>query len=349
MSDSSKDRKPEEVMAEAVSIVADKLDADVILINSMISDFVAERLSEQVSNIGTRRDNVLVVLATYGGDAHAAYVIGRTLQRSYKKVIMCIAGDCYSAGTLALLSSHEIIMGDNGKLGPLDVQLVKKDELKERLSGLTVTMALDELRDQVFETFVSFVIRMKTEFGPHISSRTAMDIAANITGDLYGEVYKQIDPVKLGDDARALGIAVHYGRRLGSSTGNLQDGTVERLLNDYPAHECIIDRLESQELFHNVREPSKEELKLLLLLGPNATHASSEWKGVAVLSKNKTNKTNGNTEENHDKRNSSSGDVEPENENKGNAQQGNQPVSSTRSSSTGRTKQTAETDSAEKS
>jgi len=101
-----------------------------------------------------------------------------------------------------------------------------------------------------------------------------MDVAATLTSGVFQEVYRQIDPIKLAEDARLLDIAGHYGKILASASRNLKDGAIERLLKEYPSHECIIDRTEAGEMFNSVRAPEKDEQNLLRLLGPLATNAS---------------------------------------------------------------------------
>src|SRR5262245_39692485 len=105
-----------------------------------------------------RRDTAFVILVTLGGSAHAAYVIARELQRRFKKVILCIPGDCYSAGTLIACCAQELVMTPRGRLGPLDVQIPKKDELYERLSGLTASDALEELSQNAVRTLTSIAL-----------------------------------------------------------------------------------------------------------------------------------------------------------------------------------------------
>src|SRR5262249_45578142 len=124
------DKKP----AEIVQAASDHLDADIILFNQPIDEIVAEAFHNLLDKHPSKHKNVYFMLATFGGDPHAAYVIARDLQRRYDKVTLCIAGDCYSAGTIIVLCAHELVISDRGRLGPLDVQILKKDELSERLS-----------------------------------------------------------------------------------------------------------------------------------------------------------------------------------------------------------------------
>ena len=41
------------------------------------------------------------------------------------------------------IGAHELMMGDRGELGPLDVQIVKADEMDEQKSGLVAEAAFE--------------------------------------------------------------------------------------------------------------------------------------------------------------------------------------------------------------
>jgi len=278
-----------DLVLAATQAVARDLRADVILFNQPIDPRVAERFHGKLESLESKRRVAFVIFATFGGDAHAAYVIARDLQFRYDKIILCIGGDCYSAGTLLVCCAHEVVIADRGRLGPLDVQIIKRDELAERSSGLTVSIALQELQKESFKTFMEFTGNLKDTFGIQLSLRTAMEVAATLTIGAFQEVYRQVDPIKLAEDARSLQIAGHYGDILAKASQNLKKGAVERLLKEYPSHECIIDREEAKGLFNSVRPPSENEAVLLGLLGPLATDATlrPDDKFVIVLSEAK--------------------------------------------------------------
>jgi ClpP class serine protease len=40
-----------------------------------------------------------------------------------------VSGYCKSAGTLIALGANELAFGEHGELGPLDVQIAKRDEV----------------------------------------------------------------------------------------------------------------------------------------------------------------------------------------------------------------------------
>ena len=261
---------------EAVLKLKESSNSDIILFNALIYEPSAAELHSRLNSIKQRKDFLFLILVTFGGDAHTAYIIGRELQRLYKKVTICIAGDCYSAGTLVVLSANEIVIADSGKLGPLDIQLLKKDELKERISGLAVEMSLRQLSKLEADAVRDIVSHLKEAFGRQLSFKTALEVASNIVSHAFGEIYRQIDPIRIGEDARALQIASHYGNILGQKSGNLKEGAVDRLLEGYPSHECVIDRGEAAELFTNVRQPNDVENELLARLSQLVSSESTE-------------------------------------------------------------------------
>jgi len=268
-------------LEKALLEVSNEKNVDVILINKPMSEPTAEAFHRQLEQ--SAHEEAFVILVTIGGDPHAAYMMARDLQIHYKRVTLCVAGDCYSAGTLMVLGAHEVVITPRGRLGPLDIQLVKKDELSERLSGLTVDIALDQLSQKATESLVSMVYELKSEFGRQISFRTALDVSADFVSRMMGEIYKQIDPIRIGEDARSLRITSHYGALLEAHSSNLKSGAVDRLLKSYPSHACVIDLTEAKDLFVNLREPTTAESQLLKILGHVATDAMPPKTGMMFV------------------------------------------------------------------
>ena len=124
-----------------VKAVSDALSSDILFCNSGIERDLDEDIIRMSQN-RRRRKNVALILVTEGGSPDCAYRIARTLQCLYTKVYFIVSGYCKSAGTLLALGAHELIFGHHGELGPLDIQMAKKDELIDSESGLTVMTAL---------------------------------------------------------------------------------------------------------------------------------------------------------------------------------------------------------------
>lgn len=207
---------------------------------------------------------VLLLLTTLGGDADAAYRMGRLLQRNYQRVEIFIHSFCKSAGTLLATSAHEIIMSDSAELGPLDVQLRKPDEIDERTSGLAATQAISSLRVSSYNAFEHFFIKIRRR--TRISSRIAADVAANLTVGLFSPIYEQLEPLRLGENDRSVQVAEEYVKRLSKNGDNINTEGLPDLIAGFPSHGFVIDREEASRFFKSVRAPSALELDLALEL-----------------------------------------------------------------------------------
>ncbi|HUW99137.1 MAG TPA: hypothetical protein VMV40_09935 [Acidiferrobacter sp.] len=168
------------------------------------------------------------------------------------------------------IGADELIIADDGELGPLDVQLGKQDELFEYSSGLDINQALLSLNMRARAAFREALIEIRTGSGGSISTKMASEIATNLAASLYGRIYEQIDPVKLGENERAIQIAMHYGERL--KGGNVKNGTLDTLVMRYSSHNFVIDRKEAATLFRVVRPLQKEEEELVGALNESLFH-----------------------------------------------------------------------------
>lgn len=219
-----------------------------------------------------------MILVTGGGDPDAAYRIARCLQNHYTKFTVCVSGICKSAGTLLLLGAHELAFAENGELGPLDIQLAKKDDLFGQESGLTVMTALTALHENAQDAFDHFLLSLTTRSGGRITVRTASEVAAKLTEALYSKISEQIDPIHMGEVNRSMAIAREYGKRLMEKSRNFEEETLDALISGYPSHGFVIDQEEASTRFKHVRDCTGDEIALLGELGNYAlSPAQSPW------------------------------------------------------------------------
>ena len=213
-----------------------------------------------MESVDPQRKNILLILTTDGGNADVTYRIARCLQRRYDHFIVYVRGWCKSAGTLLVSSANEIIMPDDGELGPLDVQLIKRDEVGEWESGLAPRQALETLRDESLKSCEDDFLKLRVRSGFSLSSALASEIAKAMAVELFKPIYGQLDPVRLGEIERAVQVAKAYGERLGR---NFRTATaLDDLVSGYPSHTFVIDCEEATRLFATVREPSEDEARL---------------------------------------------------------------------------------------
>ncbi len=248
-------------LKQYVQEISDEQDANIFLFSASITDTNADKLIHKIKNVHSKRKNVLLFMTTYGGDPDAAFRIARYLKRKYEKFILFVSGYCKSAGTLLALGADEIVMSDYGELGPLDIQVSKDDDFRQS-SGLDLQQALSVISSQAFEMFAYSFSEIISRSQANITTKTAADIASSIAVGLLSPISSQIDPVRLGEMNRLMDIALAYGQRL-----NPQEvDTVNQLISGYPSHSFVIDYAEAETLFQCLREPTKSEYDLELLM-----------------------------------------------------------------------------------
>lgn len=288
-------------ITEIATLLANENDADILLYNGAIDRPFDTKVIDECRK-ANRRTNVIFILCTNGGDPNAGYRIARCLQQKYKKFTICIGGACKSAGTLITVGAHEIVMSDHGEMGPLDVQVGKKDELWETDSGLTVLSAIKALEEKSFDLFESCFLNLKSRSGGRITLKTATEMASKLAIGTIAPIVAQIDPMHVGEVSRAMNIGLEYGRRLSKVSKNSDSETLQKLANSYPSHGFVIDREEAKSMFENVREPTDKEIELLELLGSVARQPNHEpfFAFISNLPKEESN-------ENNNERNNSEG------------------------------------------
>lgn len=223
----------------------------------------------------TRRQNISLILTTYGGDADAAYRLARFLQSFYQHVRLYIVGPCKSAGTLVTLCADELVFGPFGELGPLDMQIAKKDDLMSMVSGLDTFQALSIIRNYAFDAFEEYMYNIVENSAGAISTQTAGEFSAALVTGLFQPLMSQLDPQRMGEVQRLINIAKAYGERLNRK--NLQPDALRRLVEEYPSHTFIIDYPEATSLFKHVEQISAEEMAVVWALqqaGACLTHPS---------------------------------------------------------------------------
>lgn len=233
---------------------------DIWIYGGNISRSGADQILDSLPKEG---HEALLILATTGGDPDGAFRIARTFQARYKHFRVYIPTRCKSAGTLVVLGAEEIILRRSGELGPLDIQLGKTDEIFEMVSGLNISEAINSLGEQSRLMFRTSLLEMRLGSQGTVSTRLAAEIACSLTTGLFGPIFSQIDPFKVGETERAMKIAYSYGERLDSKFQNLKSkDALGRLVGGYPSHSFVIDFEEAETLFNRVRFPKDAEIVL---------------------------------------------------------------------------------------
>ena len=238
---------------------------DYFLYSGEIDDRTCIRFIYLVERTQSSSDGVALVLSTFGGDARAAYKMGRCLQSRYKSVKIFIPGMCKSAGTILAIAANELVFSPSGELGPLDVQMTKKDSIAERESGVDMKETFNYLESRARGMFHKLVKEIHQNSDGNISFQTASELATKIASSLFNPIFANISPKDIGRSARAMQIAEDYGMRLNQTSKNLKDArfALRFLTWGCPSHDFVIDMDEASMLFENVRQTSEAEEKLI--------------------------------------------------------------------------------------
>lgn len=249
--------------------LAEKTDTDIIFFNGDLTRPAATSLI-QGCNGRQRRRNVMLILVTLGGEPDVAYKMARYLQKSYDQFSLLIHGQCKSAGTLVAVGAHELIISELGELGPIDIQMRRADEATRWHSVLTLFDVLTDLHDRATEDVISFIrdIIDDDELGSTLS--LASDVSVKTVTSLLSEIYRQIDPIQLGEVIRAMDITARYGERLIESSESMSPEDLDTIVTGYPSHSFVIDRTEADSLFRSVRSPNPLETEILEMMGEDA-------------------------------------------------------------------------------
>ena len=240
----------------AAESVADALDADILAYVGYLMEPDDETIISHCRRRVRKRKNLLMILSTPGGSADAAYRIARTIQQAYKtkddditkrgEFILYVHDFCKSAGTLVALGASRLIMSQRAHLGPIDVQLLKEEEVGERRSGLATRQALETLSMEAGGAFSRLFRYMRFDPRTQLTTKTAGELAAKMTVGIMEPIYAQLDPIRLGEVERFVRISQEYGERLRGP--NVKKNTIDKLVSGYPSHEFVIDREEASAL-----------------------------------------------------------------------------------------------------
>jgi hypothetical protein len=193
-----------------------------------------------------------VILQTPGGDIDAAFNYAKILNRSAKEVNILVPLYAKSAGTLICMVADKILLTELSELGPLDTQIMESQDgdTPEYTSALNGFKALEQVQQHTVETLDIVTKLVLARSGMKVSE--VIHLAAEFVGHTSGTLYSQLNPIKIGEYARALEIGESYGKivltRYKGWVEQKADLLVKTLVYKYPSHGFIIDQEELAKL-----------------------------------------------------------------------------------------------------
>ena len=173
-------------LAEVALGVSKAYSADIYLYSGPIDDRGYGRVAVEIAKTKQQAANELItgynvallILTTTGGQANAAYQIARLFQTQYDQFIIFTPSYCKSAGTIVALGAHKLLMDVFSKLGPLDVQIPKENEIFARRSGLISRSAFESLQEVAFDLFEHMLINITLRSQGLVGFKVASEISA---------------------------------------------------------------------------------------------------------------------------------------------------------------------------
>ena len=253
------DEPPKQDYVDHAKDALGRINADFFVYSGEITFSSDKDVCRLLGQKASKAKKAVLWLTTPGGLPDSAYGIARAFQRHYEEFAIFITGWCKSSGTLICLGASELVMSDTAQLGPLDIQLLNKEEIGERHSGLNPLEAIDGLSQQAIEVLRTNFYQLR--FNGGLSTKQALEVATNLTSSLFSPITAQLDLLKYGEFTRAMRIAFEYGLRLVKKYNgdNVHKDAINLLVSGYPSHSFCIDRSEAEErLFAKVSPPHED-------------------------------------------------------------------------------------------
>ena len=227
-----------------------------------LGDTVTKALRDTRKMGLARGHRVALLIDSYGGLARSAYEIAGLLRRHCGGFVAVVPRIAKSAATLLALGADEIILGEYGELGPLDVQVLDPDR-EERLSGLDEVHSLERLNAFAMTALDKAMILFANRTG--MKAKTLLPHVTRFVTELTAPLFGHIDVVHYTQMSRALKEGEEYARRLLKRKLGAEDANAiaRQLVENYPEHGFIIDRDEAKELGLHIKESSEDQFRIM--------------------------------------------------------------------------------------
>jgi hypothetical protein len=187
-----------------------------------------------------------ILIESPGGEPDQAFRIGRMLQRCTNNQLTAVVPQyAKSAATLIALAAKNLILGRDGELGPLDVQIFDADR-EDFGSALNTVQSLERLNafamtavDQTMFLLAKRTGKRTDVLLPHV---------LNYVATFLKPLLDKIDTADYTKKSRDLKLTVEYAVRLMKANyGFVRAKRIAgQLVEKYPTHGFVIDRAEAE-------------------------------------------------------------------------------------------------------
>lgn len=209
-----------------------------------------------------RNQRIGLIVDSPGGAARGAYQLARFLQRRCGGFTALVPRRAKSAATLLVLGADEVVLGENGELGPLDAQIWDPDK-ETRQSGLDETQSLDVLQDWALRTFdqLMYILVGRTDK----KVETVTPHALRWVMEMMRPLLERVDIVHYTQMSRVLSEAEQYAVELLSRRFPVEKAKdiASNLVTNYPEHGFVIDTEKAETIGLRPRHPTEEQNEAL--------------------------------------------------------------------------------------
>lgn len=207
-----------------------------------ISPIAWFQMQKETSKVPHSKE-VDVVIFSAGGLPDYAYRMIRTFRKKYDVVNIVVPFWAKSAATLFAFGGTRIVFHECGELGPIDVQIRKDDERSaegEWSSALNVASSITQIEKRSREGVVEMFTKLRNKAYPEIikiGRRQLAEMLLEYSASFYSPLLQKVDPMEMGQMARALEIGKMYARRILKQYSEASDENILELL-DFLVYEC---------------------------------------------------------------------------------------------------------------
>jgi len=200
---------------------------------------------------------IALLLESPGGQADCAYRIARLLQRRCLSFKVIVPNWAKSAATLLSLGAEEIIFGEHGQLGPIDVQMYDHDR-EEVTSALNETQTVERIHAAALDAMDTAMLLLLRRTRKRVDA--LLPHLLRFVSDTARPLLEKVDVVKYTHRLRALKVGEEYAVRLLQHHMPAEDAkeVARGLVENYPDHGFVIDLAEAEAIGLNAKAATDE-------------------------------------------------------------------------------------------
>ena len=163
-----------------IETIGDELNSDVVSVVSPIVPGVDRALRRAIEDGPCTKSSLAVIHDTPGGVAEVVERMVDAIRFNYDEMIVIVPDRAMSAGTIFALSADRIMMDYFSRLGPIDPQFEKGDDLVPALSYLNQYERLNQKAENGELTSAEYALLSKLDLGELYQFEQARELSIEL-------------------------------------------------------------------------------------------------------------------------------------------------------------------------